>query len=492
MGIFDNCQPHQRFGSFNGEMYPRGPTIWQTIDWDQRRYISTSVPDEIDMTDYEDMEESIKQALAKVVDGLEDDVNLVNFSMNGDLISTSSDPTNDTTSVPLYCPINMIPKKYRTGRIISRKDLVELDRLSQRVDLVMYRFQPRSRGVFKYNFHGEHAQRNWHELNCWLRLSEHPNIVPFEYVVTDFEDVPGHGTHIEVVVGFTSTFIPGKTLVENRSRIFKLKYLEQLIEVVDDLNLKFGIVHQDIATRNIIINPATDTLQLFDFGNSARLGWKGDKNGDGFTNLGSFKFDLNNVVATVYEVVTGDTEGALPIFSLGGDISTITRRKWVKHPDVSLDSDVSSYQRTLRCWLRRRNRPCNLITHFTQAQSPLDWPDSWRPEIPDLDRDGNPITTLEGPRSTSRVQRAKLRDLGLKFVEWERPAHNWIPEGFCVLADGTLVALADLDGDAQDQVVGSRYAGPQANIEAGTRGPRDSPAPKGCGRQEERVPDGKM
>jgi hypothetical protein len=445
MGFFDYCQPNQRFNSFNGEIYPRGPTTWQTFDWDQRRYISTSVPDYVDTTGVEDMEESTIQALAKVVDGLEDDANLVNFSMNGDFISTSSDPTDDTASIPLYCPIDMIPKKYRTGRVISRTDLVELDRLSQCVDLVMYRFQPRSRGVFKYNFHHEHARRNWHELNCWLRLSEHPNIVPFEYIVTDFEDVPGHSTDIKVVVGFTSTFIPGKTLEENRSRIFKLKYLEQLIEVVDDLNLKFGIVHQDIAIRNILINPATDTLQLFDFSHSGRLGWKDDGE---FTNLGSFKSDLNKVVATVYEVITGDTERALPILSLGGDISTIIRRKWVKYPDVSLDSDVSCYQRTLRCWLRRRNRPYNLITHFTQAQSPLEWPQPWKPEIPALDRDGNLITTWKGPRSSSCVQRATLRALGLKFVEWERPAHNRIPEGFFVLADGTLVAQADLDGDA--------------------------------------------
>lgn len=493
MGFFDHCQPNQRFNSFTGEVYPRGPTTWQTIDWDQRRYISTSVPGYVDTSsDGEDMEENIIQALAKVVDKLEDDVNLVNFSMSSDFISSSSDPADDTASIPLYCPIHMIPKKYRTGHVISRKDLVELDRLSQCVDLVMYRIQPTgSRGVFKYDFHHEHARRNWQELNCWLRLSGHPNIVPFEYIVTDFEDVPGHGTDIEVVVGFTSTFIPGKTLADNQSRMFKLKYLEQLIEVVDDLNLKFGIVHQDIAARNILINPETDTLQLFDFSHSGRLGWKDDENSGEFSNPGSFKSDLNKVVATMYELITRDTGRVLPNFSLGGDISNITGRKWVKHPDVSLDSDVSSYQRTLRCWLRRRNRPHNLIKHFTETQSPLEWPQPWKPEIPTLNPDGNPNTRRKGPRSTTHLPRATLRALGVRFVEWERPAHNRIPQGFCVLADGTLVALADLSEEAQGQleVVGSRYAGPQATIKVGNRGkgragytPRESPARIGCGR----------
>lgn len=478
MGFFDSCTPFQRFNSFNGEIYPRGPSTWWTIDWDQRRYISTSVPESVDETEYENIKENVAQALAKVVDKLEDDVNLVNFLINGDLVSTSSDPADDAASIPLYSPIEMIPKKYRASRVISRKDLVELERLSQCVDLVMYRSpSAETRGVFKYNFHHEQAWRNWHELNCWLRLSGHPNIVPFEYIVTDFENIPGHSTDIEVVVGFTSAFIPDKTLKDNRSRMFKLKYLEQLIKVVDDLNLKFGIVHQDIAPRNILINPSTDTLQLFDFSLSGRLGWRDDQDSAVFSNRGSFKSDLNNVVATMYEVITRNSEDAVPTLSLGGDIATINRMKWVKHPDVRLDSDVSNFQRTLRCWLRRRNRPHNLITHFTQAQSPLEWPQPWRPEIPALDLNGNPSTIWKGARSTTHVRRTTLRALGLKFVEWERPAHNNIPEGFCVLADGTLIAQSDLERDAQGQVAGSSYAGPQQDKKSGERGP----AHVGCG-----------
>lgn len=451
MGFFDHCQPNQRFNAFTSNSFPGGPTTWQTIDWDQRRYISTSVPEEVDLDDGgEEVEERVIQALAGTVDELDDDVNLVNFSMEGDFISTSSDPGDDTAAIPLYCPIDMIPEQYRTGRVVTRADLVELDRLSQCVDLVTYRSQPGSRAVFKYQFHHDQVLRNWHELNCWLRLSGHPNIVPLERLVTDYEDVPEHGTNIEVVVGFTSAFVPGETLHHNPYRLFKIKHLEQLIGVIDDLNLKFGIVHQDVAPRNLLINPATDTLQLFDFSCSGKLGWNGTGGQRLFTNSGSFKIDLDGVVAAVYEVITRDTQLAEQVL-LGADISTIEEKEWIKHPDVGLDRDIKHYRQTLRDWLQRRNQPENLITHYTQAPNPLEWPQPWQPEIPYLDEDGNPLG--EDAYPTSSVSRTALRALGLNFVEWERPAHDKIPDGFRVLGDGTLVAQVDLDRDAQGEAI---------------------------------------
>ncbi|KAL1880126.1 hypothetical protein Daus18300_001489 [Diaporthe australafricana] len=442
MGFFDHCQPNRRFNAYTSDSFPGGPTTWQTIDWDQRRYISTSVPEEVDMSDGgEEVEERVIQALAEFVDQLDADVNLVNLSIEGNFISTSSDSIHDSAVVPLYCPIDMIPEEYRSGRLISRADLVEVDRLSQCVDLITYRTQPGSRAVFKYQFHHDQALRNWHEFNCWLRLSAsgHPNIVPMDRIVTDYEDVPDHGP-VEVIVGFTSVFVPGGTVEDNPSRIFKLKYLEQLITVVDDLNLKFGIVHQDLAPRNLLIDPVTDTLQLFDFSCAGRLGWKGaTENNALFSNSGSFRPDLKGMVATVYEVITRDTELAEQVL-MGADIATIQEKKWVKHPGVSLDKDVAHYRQALQRWLQRRAQPENLISHYTQAPSYIEWPQSWRPEIPLLDPEGNPVGEA-GPSSC--VPRAALRALGLKFVEWERPAHNKIPRGFQVLGNGELIAQTD-------------------------------------------------
>ncbi|POS68952.1 hypothetical protein DHEL01_v212653 [Diaporthe helianthi] len=478
MGLLNNYKPEKLFTFEAADSYPYELTEWHVINWDQRRRILVTVAFEREID--EDLDEefgTLCQALGKVVGDLDDDVNLLKFSKNFDLISASSDPTMDIFNVPLYCPVNMIPKKYQTGRVISRKDLVEVDRLKTGVDLVTYRFEPKSTAVFKYGVDPQQAPRNWRELNCWLRVSEHPNVVPFEYIITDFQDVPRHGTDMEVVVGFTSTFIPGGTFEDNRSRDFKLKYLEQLIEVVDDLNLKFGIVHADITRRNIVINPTTDTLQLFDFNVSLRANSESGKpDPPRFTRD---KIDVNSVVATVYEIITGDSERAAAIIEHGEPTSTVTRMKWVKRPDVCLDAGISSYQRTLRCWLRRRNRPLNRVRHFKQAQSPLEeWPQPWAPKIPAMRSDGSLITSWDDAGTRSSVDVGAMRALGLKFVTWERPAHNRIPEGFRVLADGTLVAQADLDGDAQGHAVGSRS------------GHRDQLALKGVKRRKGRAPGG--
>ncbi|KAI7777740.1 hypothetical protein LA080_003087 [Diaporthe eres] len=373
MGFFDNCQPNRRFNAYNSESFPGGPTTWHTIDWDQRRYISTSVPEEVDMSDGgEEIEERVIQTLAQLVDQLDTNVNLVNLSIEGDFISTSSDTRHDSAMTPLYCPLDMIPEKHR---------------------------------------------------------------------ITDYEEVPGHGS-VEVVVGFTSIFVPGMTIQDNPSRIFKFKYLEQLIEVVDNLNLNFGIIHQDLAPRNLLINPITDTLQLFDFSCAGRLGWDGATEDQGlFSNSGSFKLDLIGVIATIYEVITQDTQLAEQVL-MGADISTIQEKEWVKHPDVRLDRDVTYYRQRLERWLQWRNQPGNLISHYTQAPSYIEWPQSWRPEIPLLDQEGNAIGEA---MPTSSMPRSALRALGLNFIEWERPAHNKIPHGFCVLGNGRLVAQTNSD-----------------------------------------------
>lgn len=122
-------------------------------------------------------------------------------------------------------------------------------------------------------------------MNLWCRL-KHPNIVPFGNVVVD--ELEGH------CVGFTSKYIPGGTLEENKNRAFKLKWLRQLTNVVDELNLHLGIAHQDVAARNLLIEESTDSIMRFDFDFSARVGCVGyseDRN------------DIKGVVFTLFETI---------------------------------------------------------------------------------------------------------------------------------------------------------------------------------------------
>lgn len=228
----------------------------------------------------------------------------------------------------------------------------------------------------------------------------------------------------------------------NASRLFSLKHLEQLLQVVDDLNLKFGIFHGDIAPRNLLIDPATDTLQIFDFNLAGKVGWEPTPQDDGFFHMhGNFNIDLKGVVVAVYEIITRDHELAKQTIVEGLDVSIIQEKDWPKHPDVNLEADVSRYRTLLQSWLERRNQPENLITHYTQAPNPLEWPQVWRLAIPLLDHQGNSVGE---PQPRNSMSRAKMKALGLKSVEWERPAHNLIPGGFCVLGNGKLVAQADL------------------------------------------------
>ena len=90
--------------------------------------------------------------------------------------------------------------------------------------------------VFKCCWHEQFVERQWDELKLWVRVPGHPNIAPFNRIVLD--EVRGG------VEGFTSLFIPGGTLQDNVCRPSEFKWAEQLMQVVDDLNMRYDIVHQ--------------------------------------------------------------------------------------------------------------------------------------------------------------------------------------------------------------------------------------------------------
>jgi serine/threonine protein kinase len=82
----------------------------------------------------------------------------------------------------------------------------------------------------------------------------------------------------------------------------KLSWSQQLASVVDSINLELGIVHQDIAARNILIDresPTSETgkIRLFDFDYGARVGLPG---------CFPEKSDVKGVIFTLYEIITLD------------------------------------------------------------------------------------------------------------------------------------------------------------------------------------------
>lgn len=153
--------------------------------------------------------------------------------------------------------------------------------------------------------------------NTSMRSPSHPNIVPFYGLVYDSvptlsfdsESVITH--YQDRVVGFMTCYIEGGTILDSLSRPFRLAHLRQLINVVDYLNLELGIVHGDITTYNLLIDPDTDLLKIFDFNLASHLGNTEGDNSTRIKNIFSYEERRNDVkltIFTLYEAITRDSE----------------------------------------------------------------------------------------------------------------------------------------------------------------------------------------
>jgi serine/threonine protein kinase len=266
---------------------------------------------------------------------------------------------------------------------------------------------------------------SWKEMSLWMRLPRHPNIVPFDRVVVD--ELEGR------VVGFTSSYMPGGNLEENKSRVFKLKWLQQLIQVVDDLNLKYSIAHQDVAPRNLLVDESTDSVMLFDFNFAARINYTTPDEGECYV---EDRNDVKGVVFTTYEIITQDNS----VRSMSHESQNLDKlgAKWVKHPEVELDHPVPSYQIMLQKWPERRARDVHPVYPET-ASSAIDWPSMPKPPQKTIC-----LKNTKGEPSDITVdnfyeRRQDLLDKGDKVLNWERPPQRVLDGGTRILSSGDLI-----------------------------------------------------
>uniref|UniRef100_A0A8H7NQ99 Protein kinase domain-containing protein n=1 Tax=Bionectria ochroleuca TaxID=29856 RepID=A0A8H7NQ99_BIOOC len=379
----------------SGDITPGGPSIWHVIDWDQRRLVSVVMDEDLDS------EDPAFEHLLKYIDHLPPDVYSIHVTSDGDLISASADPKDDETRCVFRPPVEslQIPDGIE---VVSRQDLEEVDRLGPNVDVVVrpQSAEPTKQLVFKYYFMFQSYSFIWHEMSLWMRLPKHPNIVPFDSVVVD--EIEGR------LVGFTSVFIPGGTLDENKTRCFKLKWLHQLMALVDELNLKYGVAHQDVAPRNLVIDEVSDSLMIFDFNFSARIGRGG---------YDEARDDVKGVIFTMYEIITRNDRHRR-VRHEEQDVSIIEGEEWVKHPDVLLDHPVSEFRAVLAAWSEKR-RAGTQITKNTEATDPLEWPPL--PEPPLTER----IWEISGHehrrmKKLYHWRRNELLEKGQAVLDWQR------------------------------------------------------------------------
>ncbi len=279
--------------------------------------------------------------------------------------------------------------------------------------------------AFKYYFLSQFQNRLWDELQLWARLPTHTNIVGFDRVVVD--ELEGH------VVGFTASYIPGGTLEENTSRLFKLNHLQQLTGLVDELNLTYGVAHQDMAPRNLLLDESSDNVMLFDFNFSARIGgehyWE-DRN------------DVKGLVFTMYELITRDISFRSQPFEEQNMADVTAMAEWTQHSSTRLDHPASDYRTMVLQWAE--NRQANIACQdCREADKAISWPAQPPPPVKEFKTrllDGNgEMSDAVVMRAAGSFLRTKAEREGRNVLRWERPPRIRLLEGSRCLATGELI-----------------------------------------------------
>lgn len=222
MGYFDDSEYEDgdldfRFKTVIKSCDPVHGNYHAVTDFDQRRTITVSTPEDED-------EGFIFEVLEELIDDIPADVVHITVSNHGELLATSTANDSDWTKIPFYPS----PTDFPPVPKVRRSQLTEIERVGLQVDHVTYEPTPdeTKHVAFKYYINDGNTVMFWHEVNCTLRIPRHPNIVPLDCLVVD-TPAGGH----EVVVGFTTPFIAGGTLLDNVNRVFKLNHLRQLTSV---------------------------------------------------------------------------------------------------------------------------------------------------------------------------------------------------------------------------------------------------------------------
>ena len=197
-----------------------------------------------------------------------------------------------------------------------------------------------------------------------------------------------------------------------------------------------GVVHGDIFPRNLLIDPATDNIQIFEFNFGAKLGWDGDSDHRNAFCYDPARNDVKFLIFTLYEIITRDFQFRKYYYPVEQDSSEVLEMEsWEKHPEVSLDNEASKYKEVLEAWVKTREKTDKEITHYEQALKPIDWP--CVPPFP-------PVFYMGDVKPSAVQSRVESREHGENFLEWQRPSgrylrENPLPQGKRLLATGEIV-----------------------------------------------------
>lgn len=396
-------EPQERFWS-EGQKYfgsPENPktefqcSIW---DWDQLRIVKIKGPANLFTSDeYKEI-----PILAQFVDYLSPEVRAVEVDDDGLIRGVSRELGEDESWFVPYPPFS-IAKSLAGCRTVKHSQLNELDRLGLFVDVSSYEdeYHNLRTVAFKFNVLGKplRLKMAWDEIHIVKSLPPHPNIVPFDSVI--LEDVESR------VIGFTTKYIPGGTLSDPK-KPFLFEWLQQLTQLVDFLNLDMGIMHQDIAPRNLLVDPDTHKLLLFDF----------DRAACGTRNLQHGRDDVTGVAFTLYELITHDTHlASTPHWER--DVEMVqSLAEWPRRRE--LDREVCVFRAFLDAWVQTRQGDDAMAGYLNAPHRPT-WPAL--PTAHDYDVPYEDGATAEGAtiwRTGRRLMRSAVK-AGQYCFRWQRP-----------------------------------------------------------------------
>jgi hypothetical protein len=146
---------HYRFWAQSGEMIPGKSDTWHIIDWDARRYISVTGPEDF----APDNEDPAVEALRPIIDDLDLNVKKVTVDAHGKVLSRSTLSEDDCTRFVLYPKFTEAEAGKEYLDYWRRSSLREVDRLHVCVDLVCHTEQKNPKNYWRSN------------MQCYLNAS---------------------------------------------------------------------------------------------------------------------------------------------------------------------------------------------------------------------------------------------------------------------------------------------------------------------------------
>ncbi|KAG5204478.1 Serine/threonine protein kinase [Trichophyton interdigitale] len=331
-------------------------------------------------------------AAQRYVGQLGPDNHTIIVDKNGDLVKLTSENVTMEIRYPKYT--GTMDKH----QVIRRSELTEVDRFDNFVDLVEYNSSDsetkKERAFFKYTLNQNWIKRVWEDLHIHKALQGNEHFVPFHRIVID--DVT------ENILGFTYKSLSGSSLYDYQG-VFNFCWLKQMTDAVDELNLRYGVLHLDICPHNFLIDHTRNEVKLRDFSMVVKIGEQPT----------APLTDVDSLIVWVYQTLTGDRQFVDKSLHQAAVSKIEEMAEWKLQRPIEDGFDISDYRKYLKDWSGTR-RATQATSHSCEVPEPLSWPEYPEPQLPTSNRGYGP----------SGQTRAEAEEAGDYVTRWERPAQR--------------------------------------------------------------------